>query len=223
MDKNILEKHLEKNCDPRLMGILSFAIREAYRYHKDLLKNNPILEKSEMRKTLGHMRGGLVDVAIKDVLLSSGIKCDIQDKSVSRYSNGYTYLMIEVKGAILTVAKTQSKNGVPRKALHRSRGSILNRQFDLFKDFDEINSEYSENKTPYILLTYGGKNYELEYINLGLPDIDVENWIAVKDITNAQMIISKQQQLKVRNQLNLKFTAYSQEKMGELNNGAETI
>lgn len=220
---NSLDAYVSKNCDPRLLGVLSFAIREAYRYLRELLKNNPILEKSEMKKCIGHIRNGLVDVAIKDVLLSSGIECNIQDKSVSRYPNGYTYLMIEVKGAILTTAKTASVRSVPKKALHRSRGSILNRQYNLFDNADDLNDEYGSNTPAYILVTYGGKNYELEYINLGLPDLDVENWKAVKDITNVPMLISKTQKKEVKDKLNLKFTAYSQEKMGELENGEKTI
>ena len=104
-------------------------------------------------------------------------------------TGGYTYSMIEAKGAIISPAKTRSVTALPRKALHRDIASVKNRQFDLFTSQEEINQKYDENTPPFLLLTYGGKNNMLDYVQLGLPDIKAEMWIEQVDIINAPRII----------------------------------
>lgn len=215
----IISNHLKKNCDPNLPGILSLGVKEAYSFLDDLIKKEKILQRQEMKQTWGHLRHGLIDVAIKQVLQSSSVQHEIADKTTSRHKNGHTYLMIEVKGAIITPAKVCRLNQVPRKAVFRDKGSILNKQFNLFEDQASINSEYDENKLPFLLLTYGGLNHKLEFVNLGLPEAGVRKWIDHIEITNAPVLLNNKEE--ISNDLQLTFTSEAEKILRGVNNAGE--
>ena len=206
---DILSNHLKNNCDQRLSGVLSLSIREAYRFLEDMVDKEKVLQRPEMKKVWGHLRHGLVDVGIKQVLQSSNIQHEIADKTSSRYVNGHTYLMVETKGAILTPAKVKNKGSVPKKAIFRSRGSLLNKQYDLFNEPEDINGKYDENTPPFLLLTYGGRNHKLDFIRLGLPNLDVVGWIDQIDITNAPVLLPNSKD--IRKDLQLTFTSEAEE------------
>ena len=173
----ILSNHLRSNCDPGLAGVLSLSVKEAYRFLDDLVEREKILQHNEMKQTLGHLRHGLIDVAIKKVLQSSNIPHEIADKTSSKYRNGHTYLMIETKGAIITPAKVFKSGDVPKRAIYRSKGGLLNRQYNLFEEPTDLNAQYDENNPPFLLLTYGGLNHKLEFVTLGLPDAGLLGWV----------------------------------------------
>lgn len=145
----ILRQHLQNECDPRLPGELAYSVKEAYSYLRLLVNSNPILQNKEMKKTYGHLRQGLVDVALRTVLEKSGLDVNVHMRSaLHNRTGGYTYSIQE-----------------------------------------EINQKYDENTPPFLLLTYGGKNNMLDYVQLGLPDIKAEMWIEQVDIINAPRII----------------------------------
>ena len=37
----------------------------------------------------------------------------------------------------------------------------------------------------YLMVTYGGTDYKLDYVNIGMPNDGVTSWIDIKDITNS--------------------------------------
>lgn len=221
----ILRNHLEAECDPRLAGELSYSIKEAYRSLWELIENTPVLQRSEMRKTYGYIRQGLVDVALRLVLEDSAMKTDVQMLSASNNrKNGYTYTMIESKGAIISPVKTRSAKAMPKKALHRSVASIKNKQFDLFTTQEDINARYDDTTPPFLLLTYGGKNHHLQFVQLGLPNVDTEQWIEKVDIFNAPRIItSKEQEKATQRKLDLTLTQLSEELLRREINGTRKI
>lgn len=206
---DLLSNHLKNNCDPRLPGVLSLSLKEAYRFLDELVEKEKIFQRPEMKKVWGHVRHGLVDVGIKQVLQSSGIQHEIVDKSSSKYPNGHTYLMMETKGAIITPTKVLNKRSVPKKAIFRSRGSILNKQYDLFNEPEDINKKYDENTPPFLLLTYGGRNHKLDFVGLGLPNLDVLGWIDQVDITNSPVILNNTKE--IIDDLHLTFTSEAEE------------
>ena len=64
----------------------------------ELIDTTPVLRHPEMRKTYGHIRQALVDVALRLVLEDSSMRTDVQMLSaVNNKVNGYTYTMIEAK------------------------------------------------------------------------------------------------------------------------------
>lgn len=209
----MLENHLRINCDPKLSGILSLSVREAYGFLNELVTREKVFQRVEMKKVWGHVRHGLVDVGLKQVLQSSNIKHEIADKSSSRYPNGHTYLMVEVKGGILTPAKVSSPFAVPKKAVYRNRGSLLNKQYDLFRDPEDLNQKYDQKNPPFLLLTYGGKNHKLDFVKLGLPEVNEEHgtlsWIDQVDITNAPILMENPKD--IVDELQLTFTLEAEE------------
>lgn len=215
----ILSRHLKENCDPNLPGVLSLSVKEAYRFLDDLIKQEKILQRPEMKQAWGHIRHGLIDVAIKEVLQSSNVQHEIADKTTSRYKNGHTYLMAEVKGAIITPAKVRKSGQVPNKAVYRNKGSILNKQINFFEDQTSINSEYDETKLPFLLLTYGGLNHKLEFVNLGLPETGVKKWIDHVSITNAPVLLDNKED--ISNDLQLTFTSEAEKILRGVNNEGE--
>lgn len=212
---------MQEHCDPRLIGVLSLSIKEAYRFLDELIDKEPVLKLPDMKKSWGHLRNGLVDVGIKQILSNSNIPHEIADKTTSKYRNGYTYLMIETKGAIITPAKVASAKEVPQEAIFRNKGSLLNKQYDLFTEPKNINNEYNETFPPFILLTYGGRDHKLEFINLGLPDVGVKQWVDLIEITNTPVIISNQDEITQGLQLTFTSTAEEILKRGTENEGEE--
>ena len=215
----ILSNHLRSNCDPGLAGVLSLSVKEAYRFLDDLVEREKILQHNEMKQTLGHLRHGLIDVAIKKVLQSSNIPHEIADKTSSKYRNGHTYLMIETKGAIITPAKVFKSGDVPKRAIYRSKGGLLNRQYNLFEEPTDLNAQYDENNPPFLLLTYGGLNHKLEFVTLGLPDAGLLGWVDQVNITNAPVLLINQEE--VSNGLQLTFTSEAEKIMRGVGNGGE--
>ncbi len=215
----IISNHLKKNCDPNLPGVLSLSVKEAYRFLDDLIKRVKILQRQEMKQTWGQLRHGLIDVAIKQVLQSSSVQHEIADKTTSRYKNGHTYLMVEVKGAIITPAKVYKSGQVPKKAIFRDKGSVLNKQLSLFEDQTSINSEYDESKLPFLLLTYGGLDHKLEFVNLGLPETGVRKWIDHIEITNAPVLLKNKEE--ISNDLQLTFTSEAEKILRGVNSAGE--
>lgn len=209
----ILQNHLRDNCDPRLSGMLSLSIKEAYRFLDELTLREKVFQRPEMKKVLGYVRHGLVDVGLKQVLQSSSISHEIADKSSSRYSNGHTYLLVEVKGGILTPAKVSSPYAVPKKAVFRNRGSLLNKQYNIFTDPEDLNAEYNQQNPPFLLLTYGGKNHKLDFVKLGLPEVSEEHgtlsWIDHIDITNSPVVLENPKE--IIDDLQLTFTSEAEE------------
>lgn len=47
---SILKEHLKRNCDARMVGVLSLSIREAYRYLMELTERESIFQRAEMKK-----------------------------------------------------------------------------------------------------------------------------------------------------------------------------
>lgn len=221
----ILQSHLEIECDPRLAGELAYSIKEAYRYLWELINATPVLQHPEMRKTYGHIRQALVDVALRLVLEDSSMPVDVQMiAATNNKRNGYTYTMIETKGAIISPVKTRSVRAVPKKALHRSVASIKNKQFDLFTTQEDINKRYDETTPPFILLTYGGSNHHLQFVQLGLPDVDSEQWIEKVDILNSPRIItSTEQERATQKKLDLTLTELSEDLRRRVVNGTTNI
>ena len=63
-------------------------------------------------------------------------------------------------------------------------------------------------------MTYGGNNHHLSYIQLGLPDVETEQWIDKINIFNAPRIIaSKEQEQTTQKKLELSLTEYAQEQL----------
>ncbi|MBW7797523.1 hypothetical protein StDouc24_02855 [Streptococcus thermophilus] len=222
----ILKSHLAQECDARLAGELAYSVKEAYRFLWELIDNTPVLKNNpEMRKTFGHLRQALVDVALRLVLEDSAMKTDVQMVSAANNSqNGYTYTMIETKGAIISPVKTRTPKTMPKKALHRSLASIKNRQFDLFTTQEDLNERYDENTPPFILLSYGGKNHRLEFVQLGLPNVESEKWIEKVDIINApRLITSSAEEQATHKKLDLSLTELSEELLGREINGTRKL
>ncbi len=218
-----LSNHMSQCCDPRLPGILSFSIKEAYRFLDELTKKETLFLQPEMKKTWGYLRNGLVDVALKQILESSNIEYEIADKTTSKYKNGNTYLMIEAKGAIITPAKVSSAKAIPKKAIYRDKGCVLNKNYNLFDDSDDLNYGYDDESVPFLILTYGGANHELKFVSLGLPDTEMGDWVDIIDITNTPVLLSNPKE--VISDLQLTFTEKAEEIMrsGENEEASGTI
>ena len=204
MSNGILEKHIKQYCSPELRGLLSLSVTEAYRFLDDLIKTNAILQRPEMKQTHGYIRKGLVDVAIKEVFSKARMKYKIADKTTSKYRNGHTYLMVEVKGAIITPAKVVQAHDFPRAAKNRTFNSLKNRQMNLFSNPDDINAKYDKNNPPYMIITYGGSDHKLEFVRLGLPLEDASGWIDQLDITKVPVLLANKKE--IVDELNLSLT-----------------
>lgn len=201
----MLEQYLKNDCDLRLPGLLSFSIKEAYNYHEKLLKSNPILREPEMRKAYGHLRQGLVDVSLKWVFEKSEVYSEVINKAAKNNKNGYTFLTVKAEGITILPVKTRTSKHMPRKALHRIEASANPFQLNIF-ELDNFNEKDNQNENLFLMLTYGGANHQLEFIELGVPDVDNNRWLDKVNIINYPMLLERQSETEMKKGLELTFT-----------------
>lgn len=220
---NILEKHLSDNCDARLPGLLNYGVAEAYKYLHKLINNVPALQHDEMRKTYGYLRNALVDIALRNVLSNSKIEYKLSSMSIDARKNSYTYSMLKVKGGIIIPVKTGSISSFPKKANYRNAKRRLNYQLNLFESEKELDEKYDNQDDPFLMLTYGGKNYNLDFVSIGLPNASENTWIDSIEITNTPVMVTNQEETMIHDNLDLEFTPIAQKMLGEDNNGQKSI
>lgn len=207
-----LTKYLNSINDKQLPGLLAFGIKEAYKFLDELIKKNKIMQCTEFKKSYGYMRNSLVDIALKQVMNRSSINGKFLSQSVNKsMKNGYTYSSIEVGNAIILPTKTRTKKSLPKKALHRDSGCTLNRQLDLFNLEEKTSCSIDAETKMFLLLVYGGRNYNLDYVELGLPDVKDEKWIEVVNIKDSPILLTSNQIRKTKERLKLSFTNTSKE------------
>lgn len=193
----IFSEYVDNNMDKRLPGVLSLAMSEGYREFHEMTKNIPLLKLTEARNSYGTIRLVCVNIMIKEHLIRAELVNNIRDVTVS--PNGYTYQLFEVDGGSFTAQKTLSVKAMPRHALYRDEYSALNTELLLFDHIDDegniIKNDVNSFTAPevsdiYFMLTYGGKNYNLDFLQMGLPSKDNENWIERIPILNRMAVIS---------------------------------
>lgn len=215
--KDEFRHYIEQNCDAQLLGALSFGVTQAFANLKETISNNKEMRSPEYRMAYGHMRKALVDIALKEIFQSSKIPGNAMSVPVNNKANASTYLKIQTDGGIILNAKTESKGAMPRQALHRSKLSQLNRAFDLFKDDFEVQPEIQNDVS--MILTYGGFDYGLSYVYLGLPDVESKKWISQIDITNAPLMLTMPDKEKAQQTIQMTLTNKSKQILEEERDG----
>ncbi|WP_282801106.1 hypothetical protein [Secundilactobacillus kimchicus] len=209
----ILENYVNNSCDKRLPGAFSFSVRKAFSKLDELIEREPILKIKASRNAYGHLRNAFVQILLETEIERQNIDAQVSWKEVS--NNGYRYPVIESKGILVTEHKIRTPKSVPEKSWYKDNRSFLNKEISLFDD--EINEEYGRDKTPYVMLTYGGKNYNLDFIQLALPDYGVTKWVDTYDITNAFSMV-KPYTTNQEKEIDLTFTKKVAEYIEERNN-----
>lgn len=200
---SMLEDYLKNNCPVEMPGLLSLAVEKAYKQLNETIMTVPILQKEEARKSYGYLRNAFVDVALENVFGELGRNYITETKKVNPdKKNSYTYKLLKIPGAHITPVKSQSKKSFPRKAIYRDKGSLLNYQMSLFDEQRNYNSD----EVPFMLLTYGGLNYKLDYVMLGIPDFEDKKWIDLLSIKGKPALISSNKKAQINDKLNLSLT-----------------
>lgn len=156
----VLEDFLNNQADPKLSGFLTNSIRRGYSSFSELVKREPELQLRDARNSYGYLRHIFVDIVLKRDVLNS--KIDFKLKTIQIPENGYTYLVIEHKNSIITVHKTNSKKGLPVKAVNRTKQSHINSgvpfdypQLSLFEN-PPLEQDMISPDQMYLMVTYGG-------------------------------------------------------------------
>lgn len=219
-----LEGLLKSQCDPKLSGVMSMTIKHASKAFNEFISGNPVLKENDFRNSYGYLRHSFVDYSMKWAVREGLIDGDILSGTSSNYSNGHTYLSLKVKGAVISPVKTRGPKAIPRKALYRQKLGLMNQQISLFDDpNDPLNSQVDINAPAFLLLTYGGRDYGLDYIELGLPDVDTGKWIGQVSILHAPMVISSAEQTKAADKLDLSLTSMSKKLLEDGKNGEYSV
>lgn len=219
-----LENLLKNQCDPRLSGVMSMAVRHASNSFDSLVASTPILQREEFRNTYGYLRHSFVDFSLKWAVNEHLIDGEIIPGTSSKYPNGHTYYSLKVKGAVINPVKTRGPKAIPKNALYRQELGLMNQQISLFDNTDDLmNKQINASAPAFLLLTYGGKNYSLDYIELGLPDVDTGKWIGQANILNAPLILPKHKTKEVTDKLDLTLTSISKKILEEENDGDYTV
>ncbi|RMC48887.1 hypothetical protein [Lactobacillus sp. ESL0228] len=185
---NPLENFLSNDADPKLAGFLSNSVKRGYNEFQELIAREPELQLQAARNAYGYLRHVYIDILLKHDAKTSGIDLNFFTKQVSK--NGYTYLAIKHRNCIITVHKTNSEKDLPVKAKNRTLRSEQNKNIvPIETSLFEENISQDKSYNMYIMVTYGGKNYTLDYIQLGIPNPGVTSWLYTKDITDALTIV----------------------------------
>ena len=192
----ILDDHLNDKCDVRLKGTLNLAIQEMQRSFDDNVRNHEIFGMQEAKNSWGQIRNALADVFLKKTLDMSSINHSIIETPVNSRKNAYTHLTIKTPGAIISNCKTASRLYFPRKAIYRQDNSIINRDFTLFDDPEKLlNDIKKSSQDANLILTYGGYDYNLNHISLGLPAAGEFRWLDNINIKNAVSLIENSEDI----------------------------
>lgn len=185
----VLENFINHQADPKLPGFLSNSIKKGYSSFNEFVKREPELQLYESRNVYGYLRHIFIDIILKRDAHNSGIDLKVNTREIPE--NGYTYLVIDHKNCIITVHKTSLKNSLPAKAVNRTLRSKINNgipnidlQLSLFEN-PPLEKEQIKTGQIYLMVTYGGSHYKLEYVNLGMPNDGVTRWLDIKNITNS--------------------------------------
>lgn len=196
---NYLNSLLENKIDPRLPGFFSGSIKKGYNLANELVKRETELQLPEAKITHGNIRHAYVDMLLKHEIINSNINLKMESNLV--VPNGYSYLTFTSKNYIFTVNKTTKKSALPKIAKNRIFLSQLNndipidRQMSIFdQNADEkINTKDEKNNIEdekiYLMITYGGVGFNLEYVEIGIPDVGAKKWLYQKNITNSLSIV----------------------------------
>lgn len=177
----LLSSYLKKTLDSRIPGFFAAGVKRGYSLSDELKSRESILQLFEAQNAYGMLRHVCVDIAIQNEAKRLGLGITVEQKRVSK--NGYTYPVLFDDNAVFTLHKTRSKKAMPTSAWNRKNRSFLNREISLFDDFDKPYSE--EKSVPYLMVTYGGLNYKLSYVQIGLPNVGATRWIDTVDISKA--------------------------------------
>ncbi|WP_461213880.1 hypothetical protein [Lacticaseibacillus sp. GG6-2] len=195
-----LEYQMKNQMDPRLPGLISNSVKRGYALFDELTTREQILKLFQAKNAYGMLRHVYVDIAFQSEAERSGLPLTFEQHQVSK--NGYTYPVIYDGHSAFTLHKTRSKKSLPKSAWNRNSRSFLNREIDLFNPAGDETQELAE--MPYIMVTYGGPNYKLRYVNLSLPNVGVTAWLDQCDITDAVSVTSTPSRDEKR-KLNLAF------------------
>lgn len=208
-----LQFQIKNNMDPRLPGLISNSIKRGYSLFDELTNRESILKLFQARDAYGMLRHVYVDITFESEAKRLGIGLEFEQHQVSK--NGYTYPVIYDGHSAMTLHKTRSRTSMPRSAWNRRSRSFLNQEISLFHP-DEPADDIQKEK-PYLMVTYGGPNYRLSYVNLGLPNVGATSWINLIDITNAVSVVDSPSVVEKR-QLDLAFN----DKVQQLLEGEKT-
>ena len=188
---NFLDYILENEIDQSLPGFFSGSIKKGYNLSNELIKREDELQLPEAENIYGYLRHFYIDILLKRETKNSNI--DLKIKSNSVVPNGYTYFTFNYGKYVFTVNKTTRKSGFPRDAKNRTYRCSINEdisanQMSLFEQPSDKIVPIDSGKT-YLMVTYGGTGFNLDYVEIGLPDADAKKWLFQKDITNALSIV----------------------------------
>ncbi len=206
----ILENHLMDKCDKNLPGVLNVGIQEMQRYFDQNVRNHELFGMREARNSWGPIRNALANVYVRKTLDLSSVTYDVEENHVTSKKNSYIHFTYIVNGATVNICKTSSGIYFPRKAIYRQIESQKNKDFTLFEDPDKILKD-AKNSTDEanLLLTYGGFNYDLSHVTLGLPVAGELRWLDTMDIKNANYLMKSNEE--IINELNLTLTDEAEE------------
>lgn len=174
-----------------------------------------IMKSLKKNDFLGNLRVACVERFVQEHLSRSNIQVDIFEETVR--PNGFSYNVYKVNNGEFTIHKVGSRFAFPKQANNRNDKLSINNSIELF----DINNnpiltediEHEEFKPPYFFVTYGGRNYQLEFARIGLANQNCDSWIEARSIMNSMAVATISHNDKKDIQISIKKEI--EEQMGE--------
>ncbi len=188
MKTNINAQNLiNKEYPIRLRSKFVPMVRRAYSAIDQLITENEVLNWSVADNLVGNLINTAVEFEFKRMIDKGDLKLEYNVSFNKRKNHKHIELISQ--NTISTISQVKNKYSVPRKAIFRNNLSCSNQlMFDIYD-----NSLNFKESPKYILLTHGGKNGNVDFLNLGMPQPYNKGWIYCFDLFSEFEQISNEQ------------------------------
>lgn len=155
---------LEADLSPRVKQIMATCIIEAHRIAKEFWIKNGNLPKTSKYDASSQLRFIIFRLVAKMVDSEPAARISYMEPGFNN-SPDYWYDS-RIK---LQIKKCANANKLPNRSCDREKNAQINNQISLFNS-DEFSSGF-------VLVTYNHKDFDIQYIQLGVPDADYTRWL----------------------------------------------
>ena len=157
------------------------ATIEAYNMVKTVAEDKEWISWIGSKDLLVHMRIYAVQFQISKLVDNGALSDKFRYKIARNVADNCNHLEISSDRSVMTISHVMYEKKVPPRAEFRLNKGISN-QIALDLGFEEFSRRATD--PFYVLLTHGGDEESLKFVNIGIPDAYVQKWAYRKNLFN---------------------------------------
>lgn len=160
---------LEADLSPRVKQIMATCIIEAHRMAKEFWRKNGNLPMTSKYDAGNQLRFIINRLVAKMVDREPAARLNYMETGFNNSIDFWYDSRIK-----LHIKKCVNANKLPNPSCDRKKNAQINNQISLF--------EQDAFSTGFVLATYNHKDFDIQYIQLGVPDADYTMWLHKESI-----------------------------------------